>query len=486
MNNLCNSESQSCKLIVQDPEHNINKELIKMVNNFYYDLQMFSNYVFGIDNDQTPLDKHNNIVTKILNVQKKYWSNNKSYELFTDKKLTELQKLITKILNKNTIPIINPKDYDVGITNLEIFGSGMASSTILLKFNKNNIPIILKVVPIDMVHLYDTINLFNEESKKSFIENFIVAPSCAIYIKEMWAYCFTKIYLQPIIPTFNCIKECELINGFPFDLNLIKKANNEFITQRKNEGKPIPYKKWFNFLVDDTSKYQQKLLNQLYGVYELKQVEGVLEDLLPKKLLTFSLIFEYLLTKVVASHIGRIIFTDDHFGNLGYITVNYGRHYKIKQNNHIYDIYLNDGLMLQMIDMERYVFCYNLNGLYTVEQLEKTKPSNIPDNTLNMINIINSTNDNIYIFDKSLKYLKENTTVNHFFTNDNDNKIVNKMLNNNFLGVNSAFYTLIAYNIPDNYKVPKSNITYKTYDIDLDDNLSKIIHIYDIWSDMAE
>ncbi len=126
-------------------------------------------------------------------------------------------------------------------------------------------------------------------------------------------------------------------------------------------------------------------MNAEYGCFEMQQIDGTFDGIFDNKFkLNLSMIFEYLYTKVVAAYVGKIIFTDDHFGNIAYINVDYVRAYHLICNGCKYDFYMPSKKMVQFIDLERYIFNYTSYDIYTNTALKSIKLND--DGSLNDIN----------------------------------------------------------------------------------------------------
>jgi len=329
----------------------INNLIIEMVSKYYFDLQMYANFVFDIDNDKTNLSDKNNFYSKIVSVKKEYQPQYPRTILFSPEKMESLEKIVKQILVTINNNRINAEEYLDDIDKIEFFGSGVASSAILLKIyrqvSENKVtPLIIKLIPFQLPHQYQYLPFKNGTLHK-FINRYIESPGYALYIKEAWMYCFSKNELLKYTPTFTCIANCYIINGFPiWKLDDLAKIYKGYAQKRLLSNKALPYKKWFNILIDPNTdvNLKQNMMSADYGCFEMRQIEGTLDDLEngPPSF-DLSIIFEYLYTKIVAAFIGRIIFTDDHFGNVAYRTVDYTRLYKIKCNGCNYFFYMPPG-----------------------------------------------------------------------------------------------------------------------------------------------
>jgi hypothetical protein len=222
-------------------------------------------------------------------------------------------------------------------------------------------------------------------------------------------------------------------------------------------GKKICFKKWMNLLITNDD---QKIFNYEYGCFEMIKVDGILKSLLLKKN-SFSLcmLFEILISKVVASHVGNIIFTDDHLSNIGYITVNYGRQYNIISNGKKYSFFAHDEKLIQFIDLERYVFNFSDQRIYLNKLLKLY--SNNSDNVVEKLYNINN-----YIFDKSINNISKLSI--NTFKDTNEFNITHDILSSSFFGTIDNFCELMDKYLPDNNKNPIEGKIYNTYNINID------------------
>jgi hypothetical protein len=485
----CDVVSRSCLLFDK-----VNLELIDLVNHHYYDLQMYANFVFDIDNDPEPLSSTNNFIVKIANVKNEYESK-ESLPLFLNDNMDRLSQLINIISSKLTNDVISHQKYLENVVSMSIFGSGAASPTILMNIVKaiNSTtyeheqlyePLIVKFIPLQFVHHYDY--LPEDFKNKTDIYKYIEAPSMALYYKEAWMYCFTKNHIKKYTPGFTCIGECNIIDGLPVlgsqPLNDIKILNDNFKIDRQSRGKKVPYKKWFEILTNDKYSLQLRtaILNMKYGSFEMMKIDGTLDDLIDENKLDLSLIFEYLYSKVICAFIGRVIFTDDHFGNVAYRTVRHARHYHIKSKNIQYDFYMSDPNMIQFIDLERYVFNYGPFDIYTNSALKKVSDKDFNPNKFKLNDafesIENTYKSNNYIFDKGISTLrnKKEVTSDNFIVSDEYYPMLD-IINDSTFGYIDTFCVIMNKSLPNSYKTPPKNVRIEHYSIDLDDNSLRVI-----------
>ena len=463
----------------------VNNELIKMVNEHYFDLQMYANFVFDIDNDQTPLSNKNNFYTRLQMVKSKY----PDTTLFVPENMAKLKKLVSKILTTLIQNRISAKQYLSDLTNIEFFGSGANSPTILLKAyrklpstvgaEQTVMPLIIKIFPFQLPHHYANLAI-NPKDKVEFVQTYIESPGYALFLKEAWMYCFSKNELAKYTSTFTCVSNCYIIDGMP--INSIKELTNIYQVYAKKRlaaGKTLPYKKWFNILIDPRADVETRknIMAADYGCFEMKQIEGTLEDLSNKPvMLNLSIIFEYLYTKVVSAFVGRVIFTDDHFGNVAYITVDYTRYYKIKCNGCDYHFYIPPGKMVQFIDLERYVFNYSPYDIYTNIALKSVEDKDFKNRSTNLTKIKTLYDKNNYIYDKSLQTLIGPYISAKNFTNQAEYQIMLRILTSPFLHDIKTFCQIMEANLPAKYLTkPQDNVV--EYYLDLDNDKLRVIDL---------
>ena len=482
----CAKNTKSCDSFME-----VSEKIIEMVNDHYFDLQMYANYVFDIDNANKALSDKNNFYNKIMDVQRQYNDKYVSMPLFTRENMDKLQLIIDDILKNIPDAYITAKEYMSDVISVSFFGSGAASSAILLKIERkfpddSVMPLIVKLVPLQLPHHYNYLPFTNPEENNTFIQKYIESPSYAIFIKEAWMYCFSKVVLARYTPTFTCISNCYIIQGFPLDnYDELVKLYDEYAVKRIANKKPLAYKKWFNNLLDKNINElgQQQIINSQYGCFEMKQIEQTLYDVykIPNSF-TLSIIFEYLYTKVVTAFVSRIIFTDDHLDNVAFSTVDYVRHYKIKCNGCNYNFYMPPGKMVQFIDLERYVFNFSPYDIYTNTALKSIPVEDYnnefsSESNTHFNNIRNQYEKNNFIFDKSLDTLLGKGFGKNNFEDPSEYQIMLKILTSTFIHDIKTFSQIMEANLPKKYLTidPNTNIPVKSYFIDLDDDNLKII-----------
>lgn len=474
--NPCAYKTQSC--INFDKVDDL---MIQLVNDHYFDLQMFANFVLDIDNNRY---QQKNFVQKILAVQQQYNPQYPNMSLFTPQNMSKLKNLVDTILNRIPQNHITASDYLRNIANYSFFGGGALSPTILLRINKKIpgqpnavMPLVVKFVPLQF--LYYPNNL-SESRAKIFTETYVEAPSYAIYLKEAWMYCFTQNHLTKYTPTFNCISDCYIIKGFPFsNLNDLRKIYASYEQDLIRKKKSIPFKRWFNLLIKtNTNKsISDTILSSEFGCFEMKEIQGTLDDLIKVgRQFNLSILFEYLYGKMIAAYIGKIILTDDHFGNVGFITVDYYREYNIICNGCKFTFYMPPGRMIQFIDLERYVFNFSQYDIYTNTALKQIPNKDFSNASHHLADINNEYIFNRYIFDKTIAtFLNPKFNSNQFYY-PMEHQIMLLILKSPFVHDIKTFCSIMDANLPVNYKTKPSTGRIASYTINLDDESIKIIN----------
>lgn len=467
--------------------------VIKMVNEHYFDLQMYANFVFDIDNNEEEISNDNNFYMQIRKAQKEYDPKYPSMPLFTKNRMEKLSTLVINMLDALKDNKISADKYLSDINKIEFFGSGAASSTVLLKIYRrvgNNMvtPLIIKLIPFQLPHQYKYLPSVGKNTK--FIWEYIESPSYALFIKEAWMYCFSKNELLKYTPTFTCVANCYIIEGFPIkNVGDLIDIYDTYAQKRIASGKKLPYKKWFNILTDPDAdpSLRQSIMDAEYGCFEMAQIEGTLDDLYDKKgAFNLSIIFEYLYTKVVAAFIGRVIFTDDHLGNVAYVTVDYARAYNIKCNGCEYVFYMSSSKMVQFIDLERYVFNYSRYDIYTNTALSSIRNKDFDAPTENLNRIRHEYAKNNYIFDKTLSSLLEKSFGEKNFENPNNPDepneyvIMLQILTSHFIHDIKTFCQIMEANLPQKYLVKPTDKQIVKYYLNLDDNSIRVITFEDL------
>lgn len=461
VSDICSHYTKSCESFSK-----IDTQILELIASHYYDLQMYSIHIANIDNSANKISNKYNFSTLIDKTKNSYKKS--EIPLFEHDNMIKLRNLVSKMFGNLQDIFIKSKKYAQDLTDIEFFGSGDLSLSILLrarrKIDENTVtsPFIIKLTPLNMSHHYSSIHYDDE-----FIQTYIISPSYAIFIKEAWMYCFSKTKLSQYTPTFACISNCYILNGFPLDLQSLSKIFVSYAEQRTRENKYIPYKKWFNILMDATSnkRTKQTIMEEAYGCFEIKQVNGTLEDLInvPQSL-NLSIIFEYLYTKIVAAFVGRVIFTDDHIGNIGYINVDYARQYTIKCNGCNYNFYMPPGKMVQFIDLERYVFNFSKYEIYTNDALKEDAKNHNNNFTKK------SYYKNSYIGDKTISLFIGKREMNKsLFETSEEYDIMLRILTSKFIHDIKTFCQIMYYNLPKTYLTKPENVDIDTYQIDLDD-----------------
>lgn len=468
--NPCQYKTQSCINYGK-----VTDLVIQMVNEHYFDLQMFANYVARINSSMVA-----DFMTEIKNIQKNFRTTYPQMPLFTDESMLKLERLVNEILIKMSTNIVAPQNYLRNIKNYSIFGMGATSPTILMKIDKmlpnqpnTSMPLILKIVPIQFPNFITD----NKRMTKVFIES----PLNAIYFKEAWMYCFSQTYLSKYTPAFNCISDCYITTGFPF--NDLTRMRSLYDYYRKNHTY-FQEKKWFNNLIDPRKdkksiELSNSILSSSFGCFEMRQISGTFFDLTKKKnQFDLSMIFEYLYGKLVAAFVGRIIFTDDHFENLAYTTVNFYREYVIKNNGCTFKFYMEPGKMVQFIDLERYIFNFSDYDIYTNFALSQVSNSEYSKVTYKLARLKNSYIKNNYIFDKGIDQLLNRSFNENNFRDRSEYTIMVQILQSPFIHDIKTFCQIMYAKLPEKYKQQPVYNRYdevRRYEIDLDDDKIRVI-----------
>ena len=485
--NACTYRGNTCPSF-----DNINKDIISLVNDHYFNLQTYANYIFGFDNQNIPLATNNNIDTEILDILNNYNFKKlkmKNLIVFDPKDMIEMEKMTVSISNRMESIVVTSKKYLSELDNIHVFASGAASSTIILKADRiaegKRIPIIIKITPLEMPHHYPYIgdkSISTDIEKNEFISRYVKAPAAAIFFKEAWMYCFTKNHIAKYTPTFTCISNCYITQGLPIPLTQnILDEYLDYVDRKYKKSNNVIYKRWFNYLFDTKIDLaiKQQIVDSHYGVFEMTEIAGTLSDFITTNKLSVGMIFEYLYSKMVCAYIGRIIFTDDHFGNVGYMPVNYIRHYKIKCNGCVHDFYAKDRYMVQFIDLERYIFNYTPYDVFTNDAVQATD-IDLSTSSESFKSMVNDYKNNPGIMDKTILGLKGNMDFINF-ESENDKMIISNILNNPLMPDVRSFAQIMENCLPENMKeTPYPGVPVQTYEIDLDDDSIRVIKFDDV------
>lgn len=437
---------------------NITNIMIKLVSYYYYTLQEYTNEFLMIENEKSPITL--NLDERIKQISEKYKLEHKNaLDLFSDQIMSGIGMYVSQMLSNLDTIKITAEQYLDDINEMWMFGAGHASTSILMKINrylnvggsKQMETLIIKLLPLELPYYNEY--LPKSKNNKNYIWNHIDAPSYALFLKEAWMYCFSK-KLMEYSPSFTCIANCYIISGFPIPnlKDFIKVVDN--FTQTNKIG----YKRWFEYLTKNPA-LQDEVMNLKFGCFEMAKIEGTFENIFNKGKFTMALIFEYLYTKMVAATMGRIIFTDDHFENVAYVTVTYARVYKIKCNGCEYTFYIPKGKMVQFIDLERYVFNYTPYDIFTnaaemsvpLEDIEKWS-KNVGNNEKvqnRLLWVDTFYKSNTDISDKSVITFKKLGREN--FVDEIEYRSMLNILNNPFFGDNRTFAQICAMHLPDKY-----------------------------------
>ena len=472
---VCTYENfNDCKIINRSTS-----EIMELVIDNYFDLQMYANFVYDVENEKQPLSESNNLTLNIDKVKEIYQSKYPNNKIFDKKRMQRMAGVVLRIMQETYSIVIDGNLYRHSLENIKLYGAGNASVSIFLEADKINkqgekIRIIIKLFPLQFPHQYIHFptNLLNMEY---VVEN-IEAPSYALFYKEAWMYCFTSIYLQKYSPTYNCVADCKILNGIPFaSVDELKDIYKEYTAHHK-----IPHKKWLEILVSDDDDennnedlpYETLVKNCKYGCFEMAEIDGTIMQLIKKnEKIDLGIIFEYLYSKLVAAYIGRIIFTDDHLDNVGYINVKKHRHYEITCNGCVYHFWIKNQFLVQMIDMERYIFNFSQYDIFSnhllkyIPESEYKKSDKLPSNIFvqHRINYL----ENNYIYDKGVESILE-----HLDSIQIDEKdLVEKILKDPFTFDVKLFCQNMQTYLPESYITPpEDDIQVLHYKINLDED----------------
>jgi len=474
--------------------------------------------------DRERISVTNNIETRIQNTIKTYFP--LGNKIFTEENMQHLRQLINSNRLATYFKIVEHKHDAI------FFKSGVVSSSILFKTLRDT-PTIIKVFPLQIFHHY-------RFHTKEFIKTYIESPLCALFFKEAWMILFGKQKLSKYTPAFSCMIGCYISRGLPIRLtnNIKYKYINSVSVNPKNNKKWFEKvlqndtnqmaalygcfvmleiegtlgnlmveiksinKKIHNLsdvvgkkLMSNSTQRQlaithHKLVNaqnkNMYAINVVKKVitnqvnirkrKELIESLNVKKI-NLSFFFEYMYGKLVAAYIGKIIFTDDHFDNIAYVTVDYCRHYKIKCNGCDYHFYMPAGKMVQFIDLERYIFNYSRYDIYTNSALQNIPKSdfvNIKNN--NWQKIKENYLRNEFIFDKGIfAFMDPRILIPESFADYDEYSIMINIFMDNFVYDIKTFCQIMSMYLPKKYMTMPKLCNIQNYYIDLDDDDIRII-----------
>ena len=502
---------------------NITEIIIRLINSHYYDLQMFANYVIGIDNDTKKLLKNNNISTRIILISKLYSTEKILFDVYN---MESIMNYVLDMDNATEQMKIVPT-----YLGFDFFNCGSVSTSVI--FRKDNI--ILKIFPCQLLHHY---SFLPDKISKQIISRDFESPNFAIFYKEAWMYFFCRNVMSPYTSAFECIVNCGTTRGFP--INITSAIKNDY--QTTQDSKKIT-KKWFDYLISDI---KNPIHNAIFACFEMKKIEGTMTDLIhnitgiltqlktmdnipnestvtselceklrqtrnvlsingslvghrivnniitkhelvnQKQILlrnlsshqiNLSYFFEYMYAKMITAFIGKVIFTDDHFDNIAYITVNYWRSYKIKCNGCDYNFYMPPGKMVQFIDYERYIFNYSQYDIYTNAALKQIPIEEFRYASAHLKEIKDNYVTNEYIYDKGIyAFIDPRELDPRVFISMEEYDIMVNILMDNFIYDIKTFCQVMSAHLPKKYQTKPSYQTksfdqkIKSFYIDLDDN----------------
>ena len=183
---------------------NITEIIIRLINNHYYDLQMFANYVIGVDNDTRELAKDNNISTRIMQISKLYSTEKMLFNVYN---MESIMNYVYDMDNSTEQMKINPK-----YAGFDFFNCGSVSASVI--FRKDDI--ILKIFPCQLLHHYSFLS--DKISKQTICRDF-ESPILAIFYKEAWMYFFCRNVMSSYTTAYECVLNCGTTRGFPISIN---------------------------------------------------------------------------------------------------------------------------------------------------------------------------------------------------------------------------------------------------------------------------
>ena len=440
----------------------ITESLIQLVNEYYYDLMTWANNVMHTNT--------NSILSSINNAKAKKGTNN---NLFQKQRMHALGDLVSSILKKVGV-FITADTYLEDVIRMSIFATGDVSETILFKVFRDDSTVIMKLMPLEVPHKYPLLQQQMQMSPRdlnTFIWDNIEAPNYSLFMKEAWLGCFSQQNLQKYTPAFTCVSDCYLIRGLP--INSVKDLNSMIDDYDKSHRHPLRMKDWLDAITNPQTKTRlaQEIYHSVWGCVEMEEIDETLDSMfVAGDPINLSLIFECFYTKLVSAFIGRIIFTDDHFENIGYITVDYSRVYNIKCNGCMYRFIMPPGKMIQFIDLERYVFNFSHYDIFTNAALRT-----IPDKNLNYSQArINESYSITTHHDKSLTgFLSQYVTATSF-EDPEEYEIMHKILNSPFFHDIKTFPSIMDIHMPSKYRGSPVG-KYQEYHLDLDDDSLRVI-----------
>lgn len=478
----------------------INDLMIQLVNRHYYDLQMYEGHVLELDTTYQHLSTDNNFLTKIEQVRSTFEGmDDEPVPLFGGREMEGLFKLTSQMLPKLEPIRVTAHQYTSNLVKTELFWVGYVSTAILIKATRLveqvPMPVIIKVIPLQFPHHYESLSWIPEKDRYKWIRMFVTAPNYALFLKEAWMCCFSKTHLAKYTPCFTCIANCNIVDGLPINLQELRAsyAVNPGTIQKQIIGDESiwPVKKWLSIIVDPNGSQEDILAitRAKYGCIEMDQVEGTLENLIHGRtaitqtglddfdytvvvpVLDLGIIFEYLYSKLVAALVGRIILTDDHFANIGYRTVDYARAYRIKSRGQTYAFYIRSTKLIQHIDLERYVFNFSPQDIYTNQRLRAAPLDSSSTQGLDAVRD---------------KYVRNNGIndkgINNFsalevgaFRDANEHKIILELLADPLIYNIHTFCRAMEAALPKSYLTSPTGMQVVEYYLDLDDDRLRVI-----------
>lgn len=445
------------------PFDDVSDDMFYLVNNFFRDLKTFSNYVLNnssLSNINFKTETENLKKIVVIEQDKTETPRHKLDMLTKPGTLFDTVKRIKSELKKL---VVSADQYLLNVKNMELFATGDNSPTILVKIDRlidnNMTEIIAKITPLQLKYQEKLLGVTDYQT-------YVEAPLNAIFLKEAWMYCFAQNVLSKYVPTFACIRGSFITTSLP--LGSVDNINKMLNAYESKKGTIAP-KVWFSNLVDrfpleGTSK--EEIINSEYGIFEMEKISGVMSHLIQQKSFTLALFFEYLISKVVAAKVGKVIFADDHFQNVAYTKLDNltTRCYTILQSGVEYKFYVQSDKMIKFIDLERYVFNVAQQEYYALspmtEELSETKLVKNEDK----ITVEHLSTDK-FLIDKMFVNLK-----NGVYLVPNEHHKLQGFLNDPRLGIIDQFGAHAAMYF-DDLMIPKGIIDqsfYKEYIINFD------------------
>lgn len=224
--------------------------IIRLVNNHHNDLQLYGNNIFCTENSLGKIDDLNNMS---LIIEQYRYTMIGSHIYLQEKNMTDITFLVKNILDEIKIKRTSAKSFVANIYDIKYFGQGNTSPNIILEYNfdENNKSHnhLIKLMPSSWVHQYGFMTENHQNQK--FIETYIEAPLCAIFLKEAWIISFLNSYIKKFSPAFDSVCEGVIINGFPSSREKFSFIKKGYLVQKTRSKNKIR-KKWVDELINIT------------------------------------------------------------------------------------------------------------------------------------------------------------------------------------------------------------------------------------------